>query len=97
MVQSGGSTLADFLFPDCDLWRTTTTTLECKALEIDDWFNEFAEKYGDNFYIDNYAIIDDNILGSISMHDKHFVYIENGYDGMGCKDFRKLINILERD
>lgn len=96
MVQHNGGMLADFLFPDEELWRTTTATLECKALEIDNWFVEFHEKYKDRFYIDNYLIIDDNGLGSISMHDNHFVYVNNGFDGMGCEEFRNVLKILDK-
>lgn len=96
MVQANGSLLADFLFPDEELWRTTTATMECKALEIDNWFAEFNRKYNDRFFIDNYMIIDHNSLGSISMHDKHFVYVADGFDGMGCKEFREVIKILEK-
>lgn len=97
MVQAGGGSLSDFLFPDDELWRTTTATLECKALEIDDWFTAFNEKYGDRFYVDKYVIIDDNTIGSISMHDRKFVYVKDGYNGMGCVEYRKVLKVLNDD
>jgi len=97
MIGWGGGYLTDFLFPDDDLWRTTTKTLDYKSLEIDDWFEKFEKKFKNKFYIDNYVIIDDNLLGSISKHDDHFVYVKNGYNGMGCDEYRELIKILDKE
>lgn len=95
MTQSGGGMLADFLFSDCDMWKTTDSSMECKAFEIDDWFQEFKHKYGDRFFVKNYCIISKDDIGSVSMHDKHFVRVENKHDGMGTCEFRKVLNIME--
>jgi len=97
MIQCGANHLDDFLFPDGELWRTTTTNFECRALEIDDWFTKFHKKHDDKFFINTYAVIDDNYLGSISMHDNHFVHVSKSCDGMAYKDFKKLVEILEKN
>lgn len=97
VVQYGGGSLNDFFFPDDDLWKTTNCKLECKAFEIDDWFKKFDEKYGDIGYIDNYAIIDQESIGSVSMHNKHFIGVEDRHNGFGCSDYRKLVRVLEKE
>jgi hypothetical protein len=77
------------------MWKTTDATMECKALEIDDWFSAFENKYGNRLYVNNYVIIDHESLGSLSMHDKKFVKIADKYDGMGVGEFRQTVKILE--
>jgi hypothetical protein len=93
MIKWGGGDLIDFLFPDDDLWRTTEESFNNKSLEINNWIKKFKEKYKHKFYIDNYAIIDDDSLGS-ELHDDHFVLVKNKQNGMGCEEYRKLIKIL---